>query len=138
MGGSTKKQGFGHTKGTAIAKLRKRRLKRKAEVEAANVAERLVSTVARMNGIARVVLTVPCELAESAGAPGFVPCRKWHGQREGYCFKLGSDGVGYYRDALQPAPSDFLPLPISDPKPKRAAAATNPATNRFAVLMQRK
>ena len=71
----------------------------------------------------------------NGGPPGFVPSAKWHGRREGYSFKAGMRGVGYYIDPNQAAPSDFLPLPVSAPKsvPKR----TNAPANRFAVLMQR-
>ena len=68
------------------------------------------------------------------GPPEFVPSVKWHGRRDGFCFKLGTRGVGYYVDTNQAAPSG-VPLPVCG-SPKPVMKRTNAAINRFAVLMQ--
>jgi hypothetical protein len=61
-----------------------------------------------------------------------VPSVKWHGRRDGFCFKLGTRGVGYYVDTNQAA----LPFADGCGSPKPVMKRTNAAINRFAVLMQ--
>lgn len=34
--------------------------------------------------------------------PSFIPCRSFEGRKEGYVFKNGDSGVGYYLDRLNP------------------------------------
>ena len=44
--------------------------------------------------------------APAAEPRRFLPERRWLGERPGYVFKTGAEGLGYYRDASTTLPAD--------------------------------
>eukprot|EP00747_Dinoflagellata_sp_TGD_P184322 gnl/TRDRNA2_/TRDRNA2_39854_c0_seq1.p1 gnl/TRDRNA2_/TRDRNA2_39854_c0~~gnl/TRDRNA2_/TRDRNA2_39854_c0_seq1.p1 ORF type:complete len:674 (-),score=181.31 gnl/TRDRNA2_/TRDRNA2_39854_c0_seq1:66-1805(-) len=49
--------------------------------------------------------------------PAFTPSETFTGARPGYCFKLGDEGLGYYRDLKQPRPRGGLSVAEAKEKP---------------------
>jgi hypothetical protein len=43
-------------------------------------------------------------LSSSSGPPRFIPSKSFTGSRQGYIFKKGDHGLGYYIDKYQSAP----------------------------------